>query len=276
VFSDDFTHPLSENLDDDKYGFESLLEEKLDGIKLSNLSSFGKHAKAKELFKKDDNDECESGSDMDPKSPKEKIRKLSSSMNMKFPSINVEYSPKRGSRSPRKIKVVKRRKRRDVIIKKILRNCRRFFQNLVSEHTEFTSTKKLRQNDNFYVSMEKFNIEVLLKQGTFDENFYLACLLYPQDLSKNIDSFITKLSPTDIDAAKSNYRAIIHQIHETLYKYTHDKLNFFLSKPEIASLYCYFYTEGAGEDKNDSKFSKEFEFIYSKCCKTLDTHDANE
>jgi hypothetical protein len=276
VFSEDFENPLSENLDDDKYGFESLLEEKLDNIKLKNLSSFGKHAKAKELFDKEGNDDNDSWSEMDPKSPKEKMRKLSLSMSLKNPSISGECSPRKGSRSPRKIKVTKRRKRRDVIIKKILRNCRRFFQNLVSEHTEFTSTKKLRQNDNFYVSMEKFNIEVLLKQGTFDENFYLACLLYPQDLSKNIDSFISKLCPTDSDDAKSRYRAIIHQIHETLYKYTHDRLNFFLSKPEIASLYCYFYTEGAGEDKNDSKFSKEFEFIYAKCCETLDTHDTNE
>jgi hypothetical protein len=60
VFSDDFENPLSENLDDDKYGFESLLEEKIDSIKHKNLSSFGKHAKAKELFKKEGNDEYDS------------------------------------------------------------------------------------------------------------------------------------------------------------------------------------------------------------------------
>jgi hypothetical protein len=179
----------------------------------------------------------------------------------------------KSSKSPKNIKIQKRRNRRDVIIKKILRDCRRFLHDKVAEHTGFISTKKLRKNDNFYASMQKFNIEVLRKQGTFEQNFYLACLLYPHDLSKDIDSFISKLSSIDIEEDKRNYREIIHQIHQTLYKYSHEKLDFFLSKPEIATIFIYFYTEGAEEK---TKFLKEYEFINTKCLETIAADNTSE
>jgi hypothetical protein len=107
----------------------------------------------------------------------------------------------------------------------------------------------------------------LNKQGTFEENFYLACLIYPQDLSRNLESFVSKIEDPDIesDCLKEIYKSIIHKIHDTLYKYSHDKLDFFVSKVELASLFCYFYTEGAGSDKSDPKYAEEYELIKNKC-----------
>lgn len=117
--------------------------------------------------------------------------------------------------------------------------------------------------------MQRFNIECLHKQGTYEENFYLACLLYPQDLARNLDSFLSKLDTEEQEVARKKYKAIIHKIHDTLYKYSHDKLDFFVSKPELSSLFCYFYREGAGEDKSDPKYVEEYEFIKNKCFDSL-------
>lgn len=44
----------------------------------------------------------------------------------------------------------KRRKRRDVIFKKILRECRRFFQTKLTDLTGFISSKKARKDDYMY------------------------------------------------------------------------------------------------------------------------------
>jgi hypothetical protein len=45
----------------------------------------------------------------------------------------------------------KKRKRRDVIFKRILRECRRFFQSHLSELTGFVASKKPRKDDHFYL-----------------------------------------------------------------------------------------------------------------------------
>ena len=60
-------------------------------------------------------------------------------------------------------------------------------------------------------------MEYLDKEGNFDENFYLACLLYPQDLSRNVDIFIEKKEPPTKENHKA-FKAIVAKIHDTLYK----------------------------------------------------------
>ena len=68
----------------------------------------------------------------------------------------------------------KKRRRRDVVFKRILRECRRFFQIKLKDLTGFVASKKPRKDDHIYRCMERFNVEYLQKEGTFEENFYLA------------------------------------------------------------------------------------------------------
>jgi hypothetical protein len=112
--------------------------------------------------------------------------------------------------------------------------------------------------------MEKFNTQFLDKQGTFEENFYLSCLLYPQDLARNVDIFIAK---KEIPTKENHrfYKDIVGKIHNTLYKYSHDKLDYFVSIPEISTLFIYFYNNGAESIKSDPKLVEELEFIKQKC-----------
>lgn len=68
----------------------------------------------------------------------------------------------------------KRKKRRDVIFKTILRECRRYYQIQLSDLTGFISSKKARNDDYMYKCMDKFTKQFLKMNGSFDENFYLA------------------------------------------------------------------------------------------------------
>lgn len=122
-------------------------------------------------------------------------------------------------------------------------------------------------DDYMYNSMERFNKEFLGLVGSFEENFYLACLLYPQDLIRNIDIFLSKTEKSKSE--QKELKTTAQNIHDTLYKYSHEKLDFFVSKHELSFLFCYFYEKGAGSDKNDPKFIEEYEFIRGKCMDSL-------
>jgi len=163
----------------------------------------------------------------------------------------------------------KRKRRRDVIFKTILRECRRYFQIQLSDLTGFISSKKPRNDDYMYKCMEKFNKEFLKMNGSFEENFYLACLLYPQDLIRNLDHFLQHKQGANSESKRKMYKQTATKIHDTLYKYSHDKLDFFVSKTELSFLFCYFYEKGSGVEKEDPKFADEYEFIRNKCMDRL-------
>lgn len=197
-----------------------------------------------------------------------------STMDVSQSSNSEEVSLKSDEYVPISQKPKRRKRRRDVVFKTILRECRRYFQIQLSSISGFITSKKPRKDDYMYQCMQKFNQQVLKKQGTFDENFYLAWLLYPQDLSRSLDTFFTHLDQTqDLEKVKAGYRDAIKRIHDTLYRYSHDKLEFFAGKPEIAYLFCHFYENGAGPDKNNPKFVEEYEFVRTKCMDTLNKSD---
>lgn len=95
--------------------------------------------------------------------------------------------------------------------------------------------------------MERFNIEYLGNDGSFNKNFYLAWLLYPQDLARNVDLFIEQNEIVTKESHK-RYKDIVTKIHETLYKYSHEKLDYFVAIPEISDLFMHFYEHGAFEN----------------------------
>lgn len=202
--------------------------------------------------------------------------KLCQDSNARKPTMDIsdidksaDASSHRSEYTPCSSNKKRRKRRRDVIFKTILRECRRYFQIQLSNLTGFITSKKPRNDDYMYSCMKRFNIEALGKQGTFEENFYLACLLYPQDLARNLDSFLYEKGVHDFEAARKEYKQISQKIHDTLYKYSHDKLDFFVAKPELSFLFCYFYEKGAGAEKEDPKFVEEYEFIRNKCMDSL-------
>jgi hypothetical protein len=86
-----------------------------------------------------------------------------------------------------------RKNRKDVHCKKIIRRCRKHFQDLLNSETEYMMRKRARDSDFFKRSLD----EVLTKHVTQyahtpELRFFLACLVYPKDTSKNLDTLIPK------------------------------------------------------------------------------------
>jgi hypothetical protein len=203
-------------------------------------------------------------------SDKEENNKLVRKINeiAESPKKKTPTKSKRG-RKPGKGSRKKRKRRRDVIFKTILRECRRYFQIHLTDLTGFISSKKVRTDDYMYKCMERFNKEALHIDGNFEENFYLAWLLYPQDLIRNVESFVQFQEGSNTASNKNELKETAAKIHDTLYKYSHDKLEFFVSKPQLCFYFCYFYEKGAGTEKEDSKYAEEYELIRGKCMDTL-------
>ena len=61
-----------------------------------------------------------------------------------------------------------------------------------------------------------------------------------------------------------------------LYKYTHQKLDYFCKVPELAFLYKYYYEFGIQQDKEEAAALEALEYIDSDCSKTLVMLKRNE
>jgi hypothetical protein len=146
---------------------------------------------------------------------------------------NVVAKPVKAKANGKKKKKI----RHDVIYKTILRECRRFYQEKLNHATGFITSKKVRKDEGMYASFETFNKQFLSLNGNFEENFYLAALVYPQDLNRNITMFLDKKYENVTEAIKKKYTTSVNRIHDTLYKYSHDKLDFFASIPQLSFLF---------------------------------------
>lgn len=109
------------------------LEEPMKSSK--QLSSFSK-------FKKDQRRTADSvdGSDNDSNNGEAELRIKLAEPEQKMEDADIQPS------KPQK----KRRRRRDVVFKRILRECRRFFQVQLSDLTGFVASKKPRKDDYIY------------------------------------------------------------------------------------------------------------------------------
>ena len=100
-----------------------------------------------------------------------------------------------------------------------------------------------------------------------DVEFYLGCMLYPQDMIAKVDAFFDCPKEERVKLRKV-HRAKIKKVHEVLYKYSHEKMDFFVSMPALAKIFIFYYHE-AQDVKSDAAYSETLEHIYSKCCATL-------
>lgn len=64
---------------------------------------------------------------------------------------------------------------------------------------------------------------------------FLGALTYPSDSKWNVDGF------TDVIKDTKRTTEQIQKVHDCLYKYSHQKLDYFCSTPELAFLYLHFY-----------------------------------
>ena len=98
-----------------------------------------------------------------------------------------------------------------------------------------------------------------------DLEFYLGALLYSSEMKKNIDCFFDSEKADNLKWWKE-LRVKVSKVHDTLYKYSHEKLKKFVEVKELAYIMEYFFqlNESSTTTLQDSMRS-----IRSKCLHTL-------
>lgn len=168
-----------------------------------------------------------------------------------------------------------RRPRRDVTYKTILRKCRKYYQTQFNKTTGYLKQKK-KEPCSFYKNWvlkyvkESFNFETHL-----DVSFHIGSLLYPQEMVRGIESFVypdgvKNFTPKKVVKRKIEvHKEQVDKLHSILYKFTHEKLDKFITIPELAAIFLNFIQNGAGKDIESEEFKYEYEDLTKRCTKTL-------
>jgi len=148
----------------------------------------------------------------------------------------------------------------DVSYKTILRKCRKYYQQRFNLHTSFLRNKKKEATGFYRDCIDKFITDHVDIKTNLNINFHMASLLYPQEMIKRIESFvypngIKNFTPKKVIKRKlDSHKGHVEKLHDILYKFTHEKLDKFISVPELALLFMH-YIEKCG----NAEFSEEDE-----------------
>ena len=153
------------------------------------------------------------------------------------------------------------KKRKDVILKTVLRKARKFFQVELTKLTGFICSKKEKKDDPLVPSLQRLVAELPTAHPKMELLFFLGCLVYPQDTKRNVEKFVPSQDPSSHHT--SNYLTLIQKIHDILYKYSHEKLESFCKVPALAHLFVHYYETSS--DKTDDNYSEGYDYVYDQC-----------
>ena len=156
-----------------------------------------------------------------------------------------------------------RRKRKDVVLKTALRKCRKFLQQRMVAMTGFVCSKKPKADDPLVPSLAKLRGEMPQAPESMKIDLFMGALLYPQDAKRNVDRFCRAGDD------REDVMELIQNVHDVLYKYSHEKLSYFCSVPELAFLFEHYYRSGEAHKETDKGFLSAVEVIHRDCRKTL-------
>lgn len=147
-------------------------------------------------------------------------------------------------------------RRKDVIIKTLLRKCRKFFLKDFNSQTNYLKTAKRKYGSSVYKTLIELYLDrVFAGNQSEDLLIFMAAFLYPQDLEDSIDLFVSPRYDN------STIKTLLAQIHEILYKYSHQKFSGFSKNPEFQTLFLKFDEMGSEVHKTDSEYAAGFEII---------------
>lgn len=174
-------------------------------------------------------------------------------------------------KAPRKQKF-EYNKRKDVILKTILRKCRRSLQDKFNDLTGYFPKKKVHGSQFLKDCIIQFHDSLDSKPEQLDIVFYLGAMLYPQEMGRGVDCFFEADKKERVKLRKV-YRAKIQKVHDVLYRYSHEKMDYFTSVPELCYLYTLFYKEEIKKSEEDKFYMNGATEIFQRCFQTL--ADAN-
>lgn len=183
-------------------------------------------------------------------------------------SIQKEEDPDFCYKAPRKQKF-EYNKRKDVILKTILRKCRRILQDEFNEITGYFSNRKMQGHQFLKDCIQKFHDTIPEKPESLDLLFYIGAMLYPQEMSRGVDCFF-ECEKKDRVKQRKFFRAKIQKVHDVLYRYSHEKMDYFVKVPELSYLYTMFYKKADAHKDEDQYYMNGATEIFERCKDTLD------
>jgi len=159
-----------------------------------------------------------------------------------------------------KEKVFSRRK--DVIVKTLLRKCRKFFlKEFKRRHvkTLYYELQKYVQTA-FLADVTRNNVEDEKWIETRQANekklvLFLAVFLYPKYVETHMDLFVSD------EWSQKDIRELVSRIHEILYKYSHQKFHIFSKNEQFKNVFELFDKLGSMELRQDREYAAGFEII---------------
>jgi len=147
-------------------------------------------------------------------------------------------------------------RRKDVIIKTLLRKCRKFFLKDFNSKTNYLKTAKRKFGSSIYKTLLEDYINSVFQVDCSEKMLiFLGVFLYQQDLEDNLDLFTSpNYSPKEI-------KKLITTVHEILYKYSHQKFYYFSKNKEFKFLFTYFEKLGTDEVKADREYAIGLDII---------------
>lgn len=180
------------------------------------------------------------------------VTNFSSQVSQDFESD--EQSETAGSKKKKKTTTFSRRK--DVIIKTLLRKCRKFYLKDFNKKTSYLKTVKRKFGSSVYKTLlEDYLTKVFKINCSEGLLIFMGVFLYQQDLEDNLDLFVSpNFSPEQI-------KKLITNVHDILYKYSHQKFYHFSKNEEFKFIFLNFDRIGAEELRKDKEYASGFEII---------------
>ena len=170
-------------------------------------------------------------------------------------------------KAPRKQKF-EYNKRKDVILKTILRKCRRVLQDEFNQMTGYFSKRKMQGHQFLKDCIQQFHDSIPNKPESLDLLFYLGAILYPQEMSRGVDCFF-ECDKKERVKQRKYYRAKIQKVHDVLYRYSHEKMDYFVNVKELSYLYSIFYKKTDAHKDEDQYYMNGVIEIFERCKDTL-------
>lgn len=189
------------------------------------------------------------------------------SFDEKEDNLTPEDDPDFCYKAPRKQKF-EYNKRKDVILKTILRKCRRILQDDFNGLTDYFQNRKMQGHQFLKDCVLRFHDSIPNKPEQLDLVFYLGAILYPQEMNRGVDCFF-ECDKKDRVKQRKFYRAKIQKVHDVLYRYSHEKMDYFVKVPELSYLYTLFYKKEIEENNEDQYYINGATEIFERCIETL-------
>lgn len=103
----------------------------------------------------------------------------------------------------------------------------------------------------------------------------MGALLYPQEMIKRIESFvypngIKNFTPKKVVKRKvDTHKQQVEKLHSILYKFTHEKLEKFISVPELAAIFLNYIEQSDDKEEQDEDFKRHMKDLTKRCRKSI-------